>query len=111
MLPYRVQVIQLPKPIVPSVTLKAQLDGADYIIDVRWNMRGGWFIGVSDAAGVPITAPRRAVINWNLMSGCTDVRRPPGVLALMDTSGTKAECGYADLGVRCELQYFSVEEG
>jgi hypothetical protein len=34
-----------------------------------------------------------------------DVSLPPGVLTLFDTSGQNAECGKADLGVRCVLLY------
>lgn len=102
--------LSLPKPAVPFYTVRASLDGADFYLDFEWCMRGGWFMGLRDAAGVAIFSPRRLVVKRDLLKGCTDARKPPGALLLVDSTGTGKEPGYEDLDVRHFLVYYTESE-
>jgi hypothetical protein len=89
---------------------RTQLDGVDYLFRFLWSQRDGhWSIDVADQDGVAIASGVRLVTNWPLMRTCVDPRRPPGILAVMDTtSANDADPGFADLGSRFVLTYSSV---
>ena len=64
----------------PHLNLTVPLDGTSYLIRLRWNMRSGWYIGLSTAEGTVITSPRRLGNNWPVLPHATSALRPPGVL-------------------------------
>lgn len=94
----------------PFATFKAELDGASYIVRLEWNMRCGWFIGLSDQDGVVIFSPKRMVPNWDLLGNVTDARRPRGQLVCFDTTGAGDPPGYDDLDKRHLLVYVTEAE-
>lgn len=102
--------IDIPNPIEPSFRQRVTLDGADYQLDFEWNMRAGWFFAVSDADNVRITSPRQLVVQWDLMTGVVDDRKPPGKLGCFDLSGQYLDPGYEDLGTRCVVIYIPLAE-
>lgn len=102
--------ISLPSPPVPSYTQRVPLDGADYLIEIRWNQRDGWYIGLSDAAGDRIASPRKMVNQWDLLAGVVDERKPPGKLVLFDSTGELDDPGYEDLDQRHFLCYITLAE-
>lgn len=65
---------------VPALDLTVPLDGTAYIIRLRWNMRSGWYIGLSALDGSIISSPRRLVNNYPLFAHLTSALRPPGVM-------------------------------
>lgn len=101
--------IQLPT-ITPFFTLKATLDGASYLLRFEWNMRCGWFIGLSDQDGVAIFSPKRMVPDWDFLQHETDPRRPRGALLVRDTSGLGEPAVFEDFGTRHILVYATEAE-
>jgi hypothetical protein len=74
------------------------LDQAKFELKIRWNMRGGWFISIADAAGDHITGQAAMVIGTDFFQGVRhDARVPPGSLLLVDTTLAFAEPGFLDL--------------
>lgn len=95
----------------PFQTLKVALDGVNYIARLEWNMRSGWYLGLSDAAGDPIFSPKKLVIDRDLLRSVTDERRPPGKLYLFDLAlGGEEECSYEGLGLTHAIVYLSEDE-
>lgn len=96
---------------IPFVTMRVPFpEGVTYLVRLEWNMRAGWFFALSDAAGDPIVSARRLVCDWDMLRTCVDVRRPPGGIYLLDTTGRHEDAGYDDLGVRHLLYYFTADE-
>lgn len=102
--------IPLANPPVPFYRLRTSLDGVDYILRLEWSQRDGWYLGISDELDEPITSPHRLVVGADLLDGVVDERRPPGMLMLLDMSGTGTEAGYLDLDERCLLAYYPLAE-
>ena len=99
-----------PETVVPFMTQRVALDGVDYFVRIEWNMRSGWYLGLSDAKGVVIFHPKKLVADRDIMRSVTDARRPPGKLALIDLSGRGLEVAYEGLGSTHKIAYFSEAE-
>lgn len=83
---------------VPSLSQVQTLDGSEYILHIEWNMRGGWFLGLSDANDSPIFQPRAMRVGVDLLKASrADARCPPGQLLVVDFSKSGLEPGYLDL--------------
>lgn len=91
--------------------LQVSLEDVVYTLEFRWNVRASaWFMNILDAEGENmIRAGLRLVANFPLVP-YTAVRVPPGVLALVDTSGANEDPGRDDLGVRHQLFYWTSTE-
>lgn len=96
--------LRVPKD-TPFSSRRVTLDGAEFILRLEWNMRGGWYIGLSDQAESVIFAPRKLVPNWDLLRYVTDSRRPRGQLYCLDMSGAGARPEYDSLGSTHQLVY------
>lgn len=94
----------------PFFTMRVVLDGAEYVLRFEWNMRCGWFIGLSDQDDVTIFSPKRMVPDWDYLRHETDPRRPRGVLMVVDTTGSGEPAGYDDFGTRHLLCYMTEDE-
>lgn len=102
-------------PIAPNGvahwTQRTALDGRDYQLTLDWSQREGkWRLDLADQDGVAIRSGIALVVNWQLLAGVTDTRRPPGELVLVDTMGRAEDPGFADLGSRFVLLYFAAAE-
>lgn len=99
---------------VPFWTQRVELDGRDYVLAGDWNQREGkWYLSVRDPADNSlIHGPRKIVADWNLLRGCVDARRPPGVLLALDTSEQGSDPGFDELGPdrRVALTYTPASE-
>jgi uncharacterized protein DUF6983 len=83
---------------VPNLSQNQTLDGTDYIFHVKWNMRGGWFFGLSDANDDTILSPRQMTVGSDLLAPARfDARCPPGQLFVIDFTGKDIEPAYLDL--------------
>lgn len=99
-------------------TQRTALDGADFTLTFRWSQRDGhWLLDVADAESVAIITGVCLVPNIDLLDGVIDTRRPPGKLAILDTTGAlDADPGFSDIGtpgdegVRFVLVYFEAAE-
>jgi hypothetical protein len=95
---------------VPFFSVKAPIDGRDYIIRFEWNQRSGWYVALADDKGTTIFGARKAVCDWNLLRTCSSDLRPLGGLYLYDLTGTREDPSYTDLGVRHRLYYLTADE-
>jgi hypothetical protein len=83
---------------VPSMTQSRVLDGVEYELVLRWNMRGGWFLGLLDESGVAIFQPRQLTVGSELLGQVRyDARTPPGELWVISVKDDDREPGYLDL--------------
>lgn len=78
--------IPLPTTPKPFFSLSIALEGTFYVLSFEWNMRSGWYLGVSQTDGTIIYAPRRMMPSWDILAGCTTPGRPPGRLILVDST-------------------------
>lgn len=104
--------IAIPNPLdAPFVSLRTTLDGAEYVLRLEYNLRSGWFVGVTAPDGTVLTSPRKAHPFVDLLSGVTSTKQPPGILSLtpIDPADT-SEPSLADLGRTHYLVYVTAEE-
>lgn len=102
--------LNTPKEPVPFLVQRTVLDGVKYVVRLEWNMRSGWYLGLSDALGNVIFHPKKLVADWDILNSVTDARRPPGKLALVDLSGKGVEPTFDGLGSTHKIVYLSVAE-
>jgi hypothetical protein len=94
----------------PSFKFRATFDGVEYVLSLEWNTRGGWYLGLADAAGSDIFAPRKVVPDYDLLSACSDDRRPRGMLIAYDVSGQGRRVGYDSFNTTHKLSYITADE-
>lgn len=96
---------------LPFYTQQAQLDGAIYGLEFLWNFREeAWYFTIYDSQGDAIAAGLRVVVGFPIGTRCRDARMPPGIFQFQDTTGGDADPGFADLGARVQLYYFTAGE-
>ncbi len=94
-------------PADPHFVQNTALDGTSFSLIFDWNAReGAWYLTLSDADGVVIAAGRKLVADWFPLRNVIDVRRPPGLLMVQDTTGAGRDPGRYELGSRVKLIYF-----
>ncbi len=81
----------------PAFSQRVTLDGADYTLTFVWNMRSGWYMGVTSGDTV-LFEPRRLGVERDLLD-CVRWHEacPPGYLIAHDTTGAGLPPGYEDL--------------
>lgn len=93
-------------PSIPNYRFGTQLDGVQYIIDVRWNGRdGAWYMDFLQADETPIKYGIKIVLGATLGGLVTDPAFPPGVLIAVDQTGNGREATLDDLGSRVLVVY------
>lgn len=96
---------------LPHYTQQAELDGAIYGLELQWNFREeAWYFSLYDSSGAVIVAGLRAVVGFPIGTRCRDARMPLGIFQFQDTTGGDADPGFADLGARVQLYYFTAGE-
>lgn len=92
-----------------SSTQRTKLSGREYSLRFQWNQRAAhWTLDLADQDDVMIVAGLVLAVGWPLLSLVTDVRRPPGELAVFDPRPVpNAESPTLEsLGTRHELIYW-----
>lgn len=91
---------------------RTTLDGRDYTLSFRWNQRDGhWYLDLATSVGVAIRSGMMLATSMPLLAGLTTTARPPGELAILDTTGAvDVDPGFSDLGTRFRLVYFTATE-
>lgn len=90
----------------PLYDFTADLEGASYTFELRWNDRDGfWFLSLSSRSGEQLVTGRKVVLGANILGRATDPRLPPGAVLAIDTTGQDQEAGRDDLGGRVQLVY------
>jgi len=69
-----------------------------------------WYLDLYTVADVPLILGVFLAVDVLLLDDLQITGLPEGRLALWDTAGTEEECGWADLGNRCELVYIEESE-
>lgn len=81
----------------PLFTQRVTLDERDYVLSFAWNMRHGWYMGVS-AGDEVLFHPRKVVLDTDLLLSVRwHALCPPGLLIAMDTTGRGQPPGFEDL--------------
>lgn len=90
---------------VEAFRYRVDLDSRTYGIFISWNERDArWMIYLSDSANTEI-ASSVLLLNVDLWTRFRLPNTPPGVMFLIDPTGSTEECGRFDLGSRCRLIY------
>lgn len=90
--------IPVPKNVPDQQMTVGPLDGASYVLRIRWNVRAGWTIALADEAGDPIFDTRGFVVGLDFLEDVRfDPRTPPGSLSLVDLTGGETDPGYLDI--------------
>ncbi len=98
--------IPLPKSDGTPFLIRPTLTGAEHVIEFIFNQRlGSWTLNFYDAGRSPYWLGVRGVADWSLLSRCSDPRKPPGRLYLVDTSNRGLDPGENDIGDRVRLVY------
>lgn len=93
-----------------AVTVKAALEGVNFVVRLQWNARAGtWTMSLADADDVAIVSGLTLVVGWDLLGLVTDTRRPAGQLMLWRSDGSFVHPALADLGTTCKLYYYEAE--
>jgi hypothetical protein len=81
------------------------LERVEYLLEFWWNEReSAWYFRLADSAGDDLRLCK-LTLDWPLLRGLVDDRRPPGELIATDTLGTGAPAGLQDLGQRVIVRY------
>jgi hypothetical protein len=105
--------VAIPILAFPHFTERVTLDGTPYTLEFRWNEReASWRFSLATAEGDPIASGLKVLPSKVLSLGwrIVDPRRPPGVFAVVDTSGADSPPGLNDLGKRVQIIYFTAAE-
>lgn len=100
-------VVTIPVTNDPESWVAVKLDGVNYTLRLRWNVRSGaWFMDILDAEDNFLAAGRKLVVEWalNLLRD-TDPNLPQGMLFCRDTTGQKADPTLESLGTTVLLLY------
>lgn len=82
------------------------LQNVTYTFNFAWNYRASyWGLTILDPNGNQIVAGVALRINVNILGIVSDPLKPPGQLAVVDTSGAGLDPGLNDLGGRVVLLY------
>jgi hypothetical protein len=95
----------------PQISYDVDLEGRTYGIELIWYDRvERWYLQLRDDEGTYLIRGKYLAVDTPLLWRHRDTRLPPGLMVLTDLDSTGAECGYADLGTRCQLQYVTSDE-
>lgn len=101
--------IALPQSGGQDFFVRPSLSGTEFVIEFIFNDRyspdGAWTINVYDSARQPLFMGQNAVVDWSLLSRCSDPRKPAGRLYLVDITGRGNPPGRNDLGDRVRMVY------
>jgi len=98
-------------PNEPNYRVGTALDGVQYTLDIRWNIRdSAWYMDVLTADGDMIRAGLKLVLGASIGGRVTDPRFPPGLLRVFDQSHTGVDATLEDMGTRVVVYYFSAQE-
>ncbi len=110
------QLVVLPapqSPPLPAFDVSPVLDGVTYTLRFQWMATdNGWRISVLDEPGqVVLMGQVRVVSDWPLYaSRISQLRAPPGLLMVFDSSGKGEPPTLAGLGDRWQLLYYTAAE-
>lgn len=88
-----------------AFNFQAKINGVVFDFTLTWNERDAhWYLDLNDADGAPIRSGVKVVVDWPLLKGCVDARRPVGDVVALDTDGA-GDPLITDLGGRVLFLY------
>lgn len=95
-------------PGVPSYRQRTVLDGAEYVLELRWSAREArWYLDLRDVNDRPLVLAMKLVANGPLLDRFRTVEGlPPGELVAVDTRTPPRDPGLHELGAEVALVYF-----
>lgn len=94
-----------------SSTLSVGGEAQSFSFDVRWNTRDeAWRFDMYDSEGVLMVAGVKIVLNAYLGRRSAHPFFHTNVLAAVDTSLTKQDPGFDDLGTRVKIWHYTIED-
>ncbi len=96
---------------VPTYDYTILLEDVLYRFVLKYRDRlDRWYMDIYDADDNALLLGKKLSVNTPLLEIYQIAGLPPGEIALIDLSGDGPECGFEDLGVRCELVYILESE-
>jgi hypothetical protein len=94
-----------------SYDYRVALGDAEFRIALLYNEREDlWHMDLYTADDEPLILGQRMAINALLLEAHPRDGMPAGDLQLFDTTASGLECGFEDLGTRCEFYYWPPED-
>lgn len=95
----------------PEWDYEVTLDDAVFRLLIQYRYRtDSWYLSIYTADGICLKRQKRLVIDYPIHWRYKGEDWPAGFLVLLDVASTGEECGYADLGSRCQLAYFEAAD-
>lgn len=94
-------------------SMEVALEGVSYRIAYAWNRRtASWYLSISTAEGTALVSGLRMVLDWPLLEQhrAREPRLPPGRLFAFAIDGGEGEAGFADMGRRVKLFYYTAAD-
>jgi hypothetical protein len=101
--------IPTPSATYPHFRQTTELDGKTYGLEFYWNTRDlAWYLSIWDSAFESrLLAARKLAVGAQVLGRIPrDAGLPPGEIMAQDLSGTNAEPGMKDLGLRVVVAYW-----
>lgn len=99
------QQIQLPT-VTANFSIRVNLGSDVYRLSFHYNERlTRWFLSMYDQDDSAIFEGYALLLGLDYLRMVRDDRLPDGILILDDSTSTGTECGFDDLGERCNLYY------
>ena len=99
------KIITLPESLRYS-SFDTLLDGRLYKFTMQYHQREDrYYFDLFDATSAAIVHGVKVMLNVSLLRKVADLRKPPGTLLALDTSGSDVEAGLGELGSRVLLIY------
>jgi hypothetical protein len=98
--------LELSIPRAASSRQRIQLEGRDYYLTLRRNIRlDRWFFGLYDAQGAPIVEGRKLMFGRDLLRGVGSPAKPPGGLYVADFEARGRDPDGSNFGAGVGLVY------
>lgn len=96
---------------VPFYTYTAQLEGKSYRFSFSFNSRAQtYYFDLADEDDVRIFCGVRLVNDYPIAGRFRDLRKPPGLFALISLESDNSDAALADLGRRVRFLYFDSDD-
>jgi hypothetical protein len=102
-----VATVQIPTRIDLGIyRMTVDLDGVSFVLRFVFNEREGfWYFDLADANDLPIRSGIKVVTGFSLTRLIRDLRRPPGEITVVDTTGQDREAELENLGDEILMNY------
>lgn len=98
----------LPFTKYPHFIEQVTLDGVAYTFKFDWNSRGEfWSVSVYDATGTGLLLGLKLMNNGELYKRYSKTQMPPGMIGVINNTGSFQKITYDDVGRTCDIVYLT----